>query len=401
MGLYLEADKKTVNPGDTISYTILYENKGIGNAKDVIITLFLDENLTFRNDNSEVSPTREGNIIRWQFETVEPRPGNMTFFVDARLNEDLDQGTIITTYAILNYKDIGGNQYEGVISNTITIEVTVALDIVYIILMLLIVAVILGYSISLISRRSKRTEETKTNLEIERIEKELELKAKRKIEPSKKARVVKKRYALKPKEKALEKIKASDMEKEPEPKAIVGAKRKRKLKVVKKGYRTKTMKESILKIKISDIEKGIGYLVMEENPAKSYNLFSELISQDHEGLCITRTFPKRVREKHELEGAKILWLSRWGDEDSILPTNLGAVLRHAKEFIEKNKNSVILLDGLEYLIVHNDFQKVLKLVHALNELAAINDARLLIPLNPFTLDEDRVALLKRDFKVLD
>jgi hypothetical protein len=50
--------------------------------------------------------------------------------------------------------------------------------------------------------------------------------------------------------------------------------------------------------------------------------------------------------------------------------------------------------------VHNDFQKVLKLVHGLNELSAIYDARLLIPLNPLTMDVDKIALLKRDLKIL-
>jgi hypothetical protein len=68
--------------------------------------------------------------------------------------------------------------------------------------------------------------------------------------------------------------------------------------------------------------------------------------------------------------------------------------------MEETEDSVILLDGLEYLMVHNDFSRVLKLVHGLNELAAVHQARLIIPMNPLTMDADKVALLKRDLKEL-
>lgn len=315
MGLYIEVDKKEARPGDMISYTIYYHNKGIGNASDVSITLELDANLSFRGDNSGVSPTIEkGKAIRWQFDIV--APANRTLIVDTRVKE-LREETTLTTYAILNYTDIGGNTYEGVISNTITIKVTTGQDLfLYYLLLGLIIAIVLASIALLITRRFKAM--------------------------------------------------AADDE----------------------------------KIASGDVEKGIGYLIMEENPTKSYTLFSDLIDQGHKGLCITRAFPGRVKLNYSFEGVSILWLSRTRDDNSILPTNLGAVLRSAKDFIDENKDAVILLDGLEYLMVHNDFQKVLKLVHGINELIAINDAVLIMPLNPLTMDEDKVALLKRDLKIL-
>jgi hypothetical protein len=155
------------------------------------------------------------------------------------------------------------------------------------------------------------------------------------------------------------------------------------------------------RIAIEDIERGIGYLVMEDNPTKSYGAFSDFIDHGSTGLCITRTFPGRVISNYSFDDIELLWLSRARDQNSILPTNLGGVMRSVKDFMEENTDTVVLLDGLEYLIVHNDFPKVLKLVHGLNELVAINDARLIIPLNPLTLDKDKVALLKRDLKIIE
>jgi hypothetical protein len=154
------------------------------------------------------------------------------------------------------------------------------------------------------------------------------------------------------------------------------------------------------RIAMGAIGRGIGYLVIEDNPKKSYGVFSELIDSGKQGLCITRTFPGRIMSNYSFDNVSLLWLSRARDQNSILPTNLGGVLRSVKDFIEENEDSVVLLDGLEYLIVHNDFERVLKLVHGMNELVAINDARLIIPFNPLTMDEDKVALLKRDLKLI-
>jgi hypothetical protein len=165
-----------------------------------------------------------------------------------------------------------------------------------------------------------------------------------------------------------------------------------------KRYRSEDDSEK--KISLDKVERGIGYLVIEDNPKRSYSLFSDLIDYGYSGLCMTRTFPGRVKSNYSFDDVSILWLSRARDEDSILPTNLGAVLRSIKDFMEESDSSVILLDGLEYLIVHNDFPKVLKLVHIINEMAAINNAVVIMPLNPITLDEGKVALLKRDLKLL-
>ena len=164
--------------------------------------------------------------------------------------------------------------------------------------------------------------------------------------------------------------------------------------------RYRAIRKTEVNIEAEDVDSGIGYLVMEENPTISYGIFSDFIDEGHDGLCITRTYPSRVKANYYFEGVSILWLSRTRDKDSILPTNLSGVLSHVKDFMEQNENPEILLDGLEYIMVHNDFQKVLKLVHGINELSAIYDARLLIPLNPLTMDVDKIALLKRDLNIL-
>lgn len=315
MTFSIQADLEDVKPGDTLPISIFYQNNGVGAAKDVDITLELGTNLTFKGDNSGVQSTIEGETKRrWHFETVET--GNWSFIVDTKV-KDISKDTTLSISGTLEYTDIGGNQYNEMDSNILTIKVVETQDLfTYYLSIGGIIAAILIFSGIIIYRRYK------------------------------------------------------------------------------------AMQAGEVKMGPDDVKPGIGYLVMEENPSISYGIFSELIDEGYDGLCITRTFPSRVKATYYFEGVSMLWLSRARDELSILPTNLGGVLNRVKDFMDQNEKPVILLDGLEYLMVHNDFERVLKLVHGLNELTAIYNAMFIMPFNPLTMDVDKVALLKRDLKVL-
>jgi uncharacterized repeat protein (TIGR01451 family) len=310
MQIELKVDKNTVNPGDTVTFTIIYSNVGKGNAIDVNIAFFMDANLSYRDDTSGENPEiPEENVRLWQFGVMEKT--SRSFLIDTKV-KDIDVDTKVSVYAVLTFSDIGGNSYQEVTSNIVTIDIERGPDILFIISMLALVAAIIAVLLYFIIARHRRIAAEKADL----------------------------------------------------------------------------------------TETGIGYLIMEENPKKSYDLFKKLIESGQSGLCITRSFPHRVRSMYGIEDIPILWLSRAKDPNSIIPTNLGGMLRHAKVFMEEHEDSVVLLDGLEYLMVHNDFSRVLKLVHGLNELAAINAGRVIIPMNPLTMDDDKVALLKRDLKEL-
>jgi tetratricopeptide (TPR) repeat protein len=71
-----------------------------------------------------------------------------------------------------------------------------------------------------------------------------------------------------------------------------------------------------------------------------------------------------------------------------------------KDFVTEHKDCVVLLDGLEYLILQNNFENVLKFVELLKDDIALNDAVLLLPIDPATLDTKQMALLERYMRVI-
>jgi hypothetical protein len=147
------------------------------------------------------------------------------------------------------------------------------------------------------------------------------------------------------------------------------------------------------------------YLVLErteEEADQGFKIFKDILrSGDSKGLLISRTYPEKILKKLKLGKIPVLWLSRSDKKNSISPTNLGAILEELKDFAKRNENSIIMFDGLEYLTVHNKFERVLKFIHSLEDEIAVHGSRLIISLNPTTLPNKKVALLSKEMKVLN
>ncbi len=149
---------------------------------------------------------------------------------------------------------------------------------------------------------------------------------------------------------------------------------------------------------------GSTYMLLEltdKNMDQGFKIFKNMLQDGAPGLLITRTYPAKVKKKFALGKLPIIWLTRTKSNNSITPTNLGNIVEEIKEFTSQQDNSVVMFDGLEYLTVHNEFPRVLKFLHTLKDEIALNNARLMISLNPKTLSKKKIALMGKELKVLN
>jgi predicted hydrocarbon binding protein len=151
----------------------------------------------------------------------------------------------------------------------------------------------------------------------------------------------------------------------------------------------------------NDLDICTGYLVKEEVPDRSYEIFKDWVTHGHQGLCITRDFPAKIRKRYGLEKTPIIWLSTSETENTVPPQNLSALFYHIENFLKKSQNGILLLSGLEYLITHNTNQSVLKFIQLLNEQIAIKEAVLIVPISPLTMEEKDLKLFERELTLLE
>lgn len=143
------------------------------------------------------------------------------------------------------------------------------------------------------------------------------------------------------------------------------------------------------------LKLGRTYVVEEPKPDKSFQLFTALVSYGLRGLLITRMHPDIVREKYG-KFDEVKWLTKSDEADALTPTNL-VVLAHTIEgFLKEAGSAVALLDGLEYLMLHRDFQTVLKLIEDVNDIVMTQKCILVLPVNPGILSKKELELLKRN-----
>jgi len=128
------------------------------------------------------------------------------------------------------------------------------------------------------------------------------------------------------------------------------------------------------------LDPGKVYII----PEKAYEVFTDQITHGVEGLCITSTDPEEIRSRWHFTETPIIRLShqRGRGDRYIAPNNLPLIFITIKSFVEKSKNSIILLDSLEELIEENASTvpeaEVLDFVHALEELSSRGRTRLII-----------------------
>lgn len=143
------------------------------------------------------------------------------------------------------------------------------------------------------------------------------------------------------------------------------------------------------------------YLWEHSDPKIAFEIFLDYTARGAFGLLITRDYPEKVKEKYQLLDISYIWLSQVESaENAVDPTNLPRLTYIITQFIKQVPESFILLVGVEYLIVHNGFSRVLKFLHTINDRVMTHNARFLVVIDPKTLDPKEVSLLERELHPL-
>ena len=145
----------------------------------------------------------------------------------------------------------------------------------------------------------------------------------------------------------------------------------------------------------SEPKPGNVYLVEERRPKVSFELFDQQLSAGYSGLIVTRDLPKKLLSEHGIGDCRMLWLTNLVGEGRINPTAIGILMSQVRNFVEGARNTVVVLDGLDYLITLNTYDRMLQFMHQLRDTVVTNDCILIVPMDPRTVGQRELALLER------
>lgn len=148
------------------------------------------------------------------------------------------------------------------------------------------------------------------------------------------------------------------------------------------------------------LDLGRTYLVCEKKASKVLRIAQDFVLSGSDLLCISRTHPELLSEGWGDRRCEYYWLSERTGPQNIAPDQLSRILQRISAFMIGKKNAVVLLEGIEYLCLFNDFTRVQMFVEQVNDLVMSSQAVLLLPIDPQSLDQRSMARLRRYAEVV-
>lgn len=150
-----------------------------------------------------------------------------------------------------------------------------------------------------------------------------------------------------------------------------------------------------------DIEESYCYLIDEEKNETCFDIFTKLMKNGYKGLCISREHPRHLLEKYDIREAEIKWLTATKAYNVIGPTDLEGIHDIIDEFVDMNDESVILLDGLHYLVVNVSLKQVALLLQYIRDKISTTRSIFLAPIDLEAFDRTDSLDLAKEMVVLD
>jgi len=146
---------------------------------------------------------------------------------------------------------------------------------------------------------------------------------------------------------------------------------------------------------------GNSYLIKDKNNLSSIDLLVGLTIDKFKGLIVTRGNPDQIKRQIPLlKNIEVVILTRQNVQGLTNISNLEKLKIKIEEFSKNNKKSVILLDGIHYLLSRFSFEEFIKYLYDINDIIAINKAILFVRIDPSTIDSNQLALIENELLIL-
>lgn len=146
-------------------------------------------------------------------------------------------------------------------------------------------------------------------------------------------------------------------------------------------------------------EISLGECYLHRSHRAAFNIVSHLMLLGVPGICFTREAPEKLME-YGIPKDKIIVLSAVPLKDYETIDSLQNVGMRIAEFIKNNRQSVVLLDGLEYLMSRFGFEMVYKFLQEKRFQFIESNSVFILPVDLAVFDEREKALLSSELRII-
>ncbi len=148
---------------------------------------------------------------------------------------------------------------------------------------------------------------------------------------------------------------------------------------------------------LNNVEKGGCYF--SDSYERCFKTYSYLRKFDVPGLCIVRDDPQKIAREYDLTPEEVRILSSKPIKGFEAISDLQALSLSISDTINAGE-SVVLLNGLEYLIASNGFDRVFNFLQEKRFQFLETESILLLPFSMETVNEREGALLRSELRIM-
>ena len=160
----------------------------------------------------------------------------------------------------------------------------------------------------------------------------------------------------------------------------------------------KPLKESVTRKETQfKLEPGYSYLIKDKTE-KAFEVFLDQVLGGSEGLCITREFPPRIRERYGLTKTPVVWLNEERVVGETTVHSLQDLSLLLSQFLQKAKRGLVLFESFEYLIINHGFKPFIQFLQLARGRIERSNGNLIAPILEGALDQKEERLLEKEMK---
>ncbi len=159
------------------------------------------------------------------------------------------------------------------------------------------------------------------------------------------------------------------------------------------------------RVKIKNLEPGGSYLIADEakEAERIFRTFINALEEGMPGLCFTRRFPSKLKDRYPDIDSPMFWLSTVeGTENvrTIRPENFNEEMLKISESFLETKQGIIVLHGIEFLLSYLEFDDLLTTLQQIKEMTSVEGGIFLLAVNPESVGEIDFNISREEFNKL-
>ncbi|MFO7992155.1 MAG: DUF835 domain-containing protein [Thermoplasmata archaeon] len=157
------------------------------------------------------------------------------------------------------------------------------------------------------------------------------------------------------------------------------------------------------------IEGASTILIVEKKLDEGLSVFKELLKDGDAGICISREYPQKYQGVYGLKDMDVHYVvlsknendSYRGDDTEWQvnnPANLSDLSTIIGNFMKDNNGGVILLTGVQYILVYNDFKLIHKLINFVKEKINQYGGKFILSVSRSSFNDSELGILETEFE---